>query len=203
MGASATAYGLRLWPGSAASPAPLATAGGPELPTAPEAYQRLMGAAPAAADTLPTDTRYNLVGVAAPRGDAQQREQGVALLSVDGGPPRAVRVGQWVDGQNQLIAVSSRGAELGRDGVARVRLTLQGAPEPATGSLPPPASLTAQVAPTAPAAVVVAPNLPATPLQGVAMPPMPPMPGASGPEAARDADESGPRRALRQDATTR
>ncbi len=203
MGASATAYGLRLWPGSAPSPAPLATALATDQPASPESIQRLLGAAPQAQAALPTDTRYSLLGVAAARADDQQRLQGVALLSVDGGPPRAVRVGQWVDGQSQLIAVSSRGAELGRDGVARVHLPLQGAPEAATGSLPPPASLAPSPTPAAGAQVSVVPQLPATPLQGVAMPPMPAMPGPSAADSARDADESGPKRPLRQDSSTR
>jgi general secretion pathway protein C len=193
--ASAVAYGLRLWPGSAPSQAPLAVSQPAEAAVSPEALQRLMRAAPQAEAALPSDTRYSLLGVAAPRADAQQSQQGVALLSVDGAPPRAVRVGQWVDGQTQLIRVSSRGAELGRDGVARVHLPLQAPPDAATGSLPAPVSMAPAPAPQ--------PNLPATPLQGVAMPPMPPMPGPSGAEApARDADESGPRRApLRPEAT--
>lgn len=198
---SAVAYGLRLWPGSAPSQAPLAVSNPAEAAWSPEALQRLMGAAPQAEAVLPSDTRYSLLGVAAPRADAQQSQQGVALLSVDGAPPRAVRVGQWVDGQTQLIRVSARGADLGRDGVARVHLPLQGAPDAATGSLPAPVSLAPSPAPLQPPPALQ--NLPATPLQGVAMPVMPPMPGPSGAQApARDADESGPRRApLRPDTT--
>lgn len=202
VGASAVGYGLRLWPGSAPSQAPLAQSSAADASLSPEALQRLMGAAPQAAAALPTDTRYSLLGVAAPRADAEQSLQGVALLSVDGAPPRAVRVGQWVDGQTQLIRVSARGADLGRDGVARLHLPLQGAPEAATGSLPAPVALAPSPSPAVPMPNLQ--NLPATPLQGVAMPPMPPMPGPNGAEApARDADESGPRRGPPRSETAR
>jgi general secretion pathway protein C len=62
----------------------------------------------------------------------------VALIAVDGKPPRAFRIGSVVDGQNVLKTVNARGATLGpRDGAALVALNLPPPPAAATGTLPP------------------------------------------------------------------
>jgi general secretion pathway protein C len=204
VGASAVAYTLRLWPGSAPSQAALAASTPVEGELSGASLKRLMGGATVTETALPTDNRYSLLGVAAPRADDQQGLQGVALLSVDGAPPRAVRVGQWVDAQTQLLRVSARGAELGRDGVARVRLPLSGVPEAATGQLPAPVPLVGSASPAVPQAMPNMQHLPSTPLPGVAMPPMPSMPGPStDAPPARDADEAGPRRAPMRPETVR
>ncbi|OGB05910.1 MAG: hypothetical protein A3G29_11555 [Burkholderiales bacterium RIFCSPLOWO2_12_FULL_64_99] len=64
---------------------------------------------------------------------------GVALLSVDGQPPRAVRVGQTVDGAMVLQRVDASGAQIGpADGPVALTLPLPTLPAPATGTLPPP-----------------------------------------------------------------
>jgi general secretion pathway protein C len=203
VGASLVAYGLRAWPGSAPSAAPLVPLASADIGVSPEAWRRFMGAAAAAPSEAgpPPDARYTLLGVAAPRADDQQRLQGVALLSVDGAPPRAVRVGQWVDAQTQLIAVSARGADLGRDGVVRAHLPLQGPPDAATGTLPAvPSGLTSGytpgLSPTPAATRQPMPVVPTTPIAGVAMPAMPaPLPDpAQAVPPGRDSDEAGPRR---------
>lgn len=83
------------------------------------------------------DTRFQLIGVLSPRAPAAAGE-GVALIAVDGKPPRAYRVGAVVDGQNVLKTVDPRGATLGpRDGAALVALNLAPPPPAATGAPPP------------------------------------------------------------------
>jgi len=64
---------------------------------------------------------------------------GVALLSIDGRPPRAVRVGSVIDGDMVLLALTQRQAEIGpAAGPALARIDLPALPPPATGTLPPP-----------------------------------------------------------------
>lgn len=104
---------------------------------------RLLGAAPVAAPTeaaaTPASSRFQLVGVVAPRG---ARDPAVALIGVDGNPPRAYRVGRSVDDELVLLGVEGRSASLGKEGgPATVRLELPPPPVAATGTLPPPASL--------------------------------------------------------------
>ncbi len=81
-------------------------------------------------------SRLKLLGVVAPRaGDSG----GVALLSVDGKPPRAVRMGGVVEGELVLTGLTQRSAEIGpQGGPAAVTLDLPLLPPPATGALPPP-----------------------------------------------------------------
>ena len=86
---------------------------------------RLLGVDPApvvaaAAPEPAADARFKLVGVVSPRSPQAARE-GLALIAVDGKPPRAYRVGAVVDGPNVLQAVNARGATLGpaRRGGAR------------------------------------------------------------------------------------
>lgn len=68
-----------------------------------------------------------------------QGARGVALLSVDGQPARAVRVGQMVDGDMVLQRVDASGAQIGLpDGPTALTLPLPTLPPPATGTLPPP-----------------------------------------------------------------
>jgi general secretion pathway protein C len=87
--------------------------------------------------------RLKLVGVVAPRHEGERG--GLALLSIDGKPPRAVRTGGLVDGEMVLLAVSQRGAEIGpASGPAAVKLDLPLMPAAATGSLPPPTGVTTE-----------------------------------------------------------
>jgi general secretion pathway protein C len=102
---------------------------------------RLLGAdAPAAQEAevqVPlANARFQLIGVVSPRSALAARE-GLALVSVDGRPPRAFRVGNLVEGQNVLQTVEARSARLGpRDGAATVLLSLAPPAAAATGVLP-------------------------------------------------------------------
>lgn len=109
---------------------------------------RRLLAGPAQATDTPGDPslasalagRLQLLGVVAPQPGGSQ---GVALLVIDGKPPRAVRVGGSVDGELVLQSLTQRGAQIGPvDGPAAVSLDLPGLPPPATGALPPPTGVT-------------------------------------------------------------
>lgn len=135
--ASAVYWGLRVFVQPAPAPAGtvVATAEGPlrgEL-------QRLLGADPAPIEQVEVavaDPRFQLLGVLSAPGAKAERE-GVALIAVDDGPPRAYRVGMAVDGDTVLQAVHPRGAQLGpRGGLALVALELPPPAAAATGSLP-------------------------------------------------------------------
>jgi len=81
-------------------------------------------------------SRLKLLGVVAPRheGDAG----GVALLSIDGKPPKAIRVGGVIDGDMVLKSLTQHGASIGTaDGPATTTLDLPLLPPPPTGALPP------------------------------------------------------------------
>jgi len=101
---------------------------------------RLLGADPppvvVAADEPVADARFQLVGVVSPRSPRAAKE-GLALIAVDGKPPKAYRVGAVVDGTTVLQSVAARGATLGpRDGAAVVALNLAPPAPAATGVLP-------------------------------------------------------------------
>ena len=140
VGGSAMLLALRLLPTPLTAP-PGVQALAPEAPP-PASLTRLFGQAAAEAPppvAAPSDGRFRLLGVVAPREAGLQTAQGVALLSVDGGPPKAFRVGQVVEGGLRLLAVEAGAAGLGQNGVISVQLQLQAPPAAATGSLPPPA----------------------------------------------------------------
>lgn len=89
---------------------------------------------PSAASALAS--RLKLLGVVAPRheGDAG----GVALLSIDGKPPKAFRIGATIEGELVLKSLTQRGAAIGTaDGPATTTLDLPVLPPPLTGALPP------------------------------------------------------------------
>ena len=123
---------------------------------------RLLGAAPvaaAAAAALAPElaSRFKLHGVMAPKGkaDAQVSSQGVALISVDGKPPRAFAIGSPLDRGLVLQSVSLRAASIGpAQGAAAVKLELPPLPLPATGKL-------STVAMPVPDAAGAAPGVPA------------------------------------------
>jgi general secretion pathway protein C len=105
---------------------------------------RLLGVTPAEAAPLaaPVQSRYELLGVVAPKSEAARRAgEGVALIAVDG-QPRTVRVGAAIEEGFYLLSVEARSATLGGEGKAE--LTLQIAPHaaPATGQLAPAAPST-------------------------------------------------------------
>lgn len=170
--ACAAYWGLRLFAPGRPTPADAVVA---PAATAPRGdLSRLFGAdaQPQAAEDAPApaNSRFQLLGVVAPRTDAAAHE-GVALIAVDGKPARAYRVGAAVDGETVLQSVRARGASLGpRGGVVQVSLEIPPPPPAATGVLPS-AGAPAPPAPPAGPAVVPAPALPPTALPNLAPPP--------------------------------
>lgn len=80
-------------------------------------------------------SRFKLVGVIAPR-DAAGND-GVALIAVDGKPPRAFHVGSRLDRELVLQSVNQRGASIGpANGPAAGTLAAPTLPPPSTGVLP-------------------------------------------------------------------
>jgi general secretion pathway protein C len=98
--------------------------------------------------------RLKLLGVVAPKRESDG--SGVALLSIDGKPPKDIRIGDVIDGEMVLKSLTQRSAAIGpADGPAVTTLDLPLLPAPATSALPPPQGVTmsgnaAKVAPTAP-----------------------------------------------------
>lgn len=177
--------GLRLLPQPLQAPAGTQALAA-EAP-APAQLARLFGAAPQAApEALPPglESRFRLLGLVAPKAAALQDERGVALIAVDGGPPRSYRVGDAVDGELRLLSVSSQGASLGQAGQAPLQLSLPPPPPVAGGfGLPP--------VPGAP--VPPPPGATAVPGAPSGMPtPLPELPLTN--RAERDMDQAGPRR---------
>jgi general secretion pathway protein C len=141
LAASALFWGLKLSGRSPVAPAHTVPVSGAVVPAGD--LSRLFGAAPVAvadqAPTAPAGSRFQLVGVVAPRG---ARDPAVALIAVDGNPPRPYRVGRTVDDELVLQGVEARAASLGKPGgPATVRLELPPPPMAATGTLPSPIGL--------------------------------------------------------------
>ena len=118
---------------SRSDPAPSHTVTASASPSVASAdLSRLLGSTrTAAAEPGPepaVDARFKLIGVVASK--AKQPDSGLALIAVDGKPPRPVVLGGVVDGPLVLLAVNHRRAELGpAGGVATVRLELPAVPE--------------------------------------------------------------------------
>jgi general secretion pathway protein C len=141
---------------------------------------RLFGAAPlvvAGGESAPAPeaaSRFKLLGVMAPRGATadQGGAYGLALIAVDGKPPRAYAVGSPLDEGLVLQSVGLRSASIGaREGARSVLLELPPPGAPATGMLPPPVGATVVRPVTAvPPAPVGTPVPPAGTVPGVAIP---------------------------------
>jgi general secretion pathway protein C len=141
--ASAVAWGLRLSGSTMSVPA------NAQLLAADQSLRgdplRLFSLPPVATQAAaPQASRFKLVGVmapldasaASPGAKGKGAALGVALLSTDGKPARAYRVGAAVDGDWVLQAVSQRGAQLGPRGeAASLQLELPALPPAATGNL--------------------------------------------------------------------
>jgi general secretion pathway protein C len=157
----AVAWGLRLTAQGPTVPADVAVVGS-DAPRVVD-WARLFGAdaAPPTTEEAPPPpeaSRFQLVGLVAGGAGAP----GVALLSVDGAPARAFRVGAAVDGQWVVLRIDRAEVALGPAGAAPVvRLPAAAMPPPAVGTLPavPPLS-----------AAGGAPGLPAFPPPSVGMP---------------------------------
>jgi len=130
--ASAVFWLTRLLARSAPAPAHTVTASaGASIAGAD--FSRLLGSTrsastePSAAEPA-VDARFRLIGVVAPKSAAPT--SGIALIAVDGKPPKPVVLGGVVDGSLVLLAVNHRRAELGPEGgAATVRLELPAVPE--------------------------------------------------------------------------
>lgn len=140
---------------------------------------RLLGAslvAPVGAPaTAPQASRFRLHGVIAPKGKplAKPSGQGVALISVDGKPPRAYAVGARVDNDFVLQSVSLRGASIGlAGGAASVSLEASPSPAAATGKSSAVGVAVPLLAPTAPNAALygAAVQLPPPPAAAAGIP---------------------------------
>jgi general secretion pathway protein C len=138
----------------------------------------------------PVDARFKLIGVVAAR--SKQPDSGLALIAVDGKPPRPVVMGGVVDGELVLLAVNHRRAELGpAGGAATVRLELPAVPEANRSTRGPGAMLNApppQTAPPPQPAVRQQPLLPQRPQSQApdqAAPPPTPMPNRPIPAVTR------------------
>ena len=140
--ASVVFWGLRLLVRSpAAPPHSMALIG---TAAAQGDLTRLLGAAPVTPTTAAiapdAASRYKLHGVMAPKGkaDTAPSSQGVALISIDGKPPRAFAIGSRLERDLILQSVSLRTASIGpAQGGASVKLELPPLPLPATGKLAP------------------------------------------------------------------
>ena len=98
-------------------------------------WSRLLGVTPAEAAPL-ASSRYQLLGVVAPKTEAaRQAGEGVALIAVDG-IARTVRVGAEVDSGLHLIAVDADSATLGGDSQASIHLPLPAPTAPSVGAPP-------------------------------------------------------------------
>lgn len=132
--ASAVAWIMPWIKPKAAEPAGPAGVVSVENAVPPADWSPLLTRAPAVAEAAPLATdasRFRLVGVAGP---LRASGQGVALLSIDGKPPRAFRPGEVVDGTRVVMEVSAHTVKIGAPG-GPPSLTLQAPllPPPATG----------------------------------------------------------------------
>jgi general secretion pathway protein C len=120
----AVAWGMPLFTRS--TPVPPGASLAVPAPPAGADLARLLGQPPAqpveAAPVEVADSRFRLLGVVAPR---PGQARGLALISVDGKPARAVGVGRELEPGLRLLTVSHRQAELGPTaGTTQVTLSL-------------------------------------------------------------------------------
>ena len=175
--ACALYWGLRLWVRPAPVPGSAVVATAPAA--APGDLSRLLGAPPVLLVTdvtAPTDSRFKLLGLVAPRAG---QASGLALISVDGKPARALVVGRELEPGLRLLAVSQRQADLGVTGRAPA-LTLA-LPMLAEANRGRPGDLPGALSGGAPAPVVPVPGLFGQPPRAaLGAPPNPPrLPGTA------------------------
>lgn len=140
--ASLAFWGLRLLSGRTPVPAHAVSvsmeqaARGDILRLFPEAPKPVAAAQPALA------SRFKVVGAVAPNGS--NSNDGVALISVDGRPPVAVRIGRRISRSEDLVvqSVTRTGINIGPEGgEVAATLPMPALPAPAMGTLPPPERL--------------------------------------------------------------
>jgi general secretion pathway protein C len=137
-------WGIRFFVHSAPAPMQVATAGMGSLTRGD--LSRLLGSDPAVHAPVQSpviaqelSARLRLTGVAAPR---QHGGPGLAVISVDGNPPRVYRVGALIDSNLVLHGVSMRTATVamaqsGSDAASEVVLEMPPLTAAATGTLAP------------------------------------------------------------------
>ena len=137
--ASAVVWGLRLLPrGPRVIPEPAIE----QAPQArPSDVARMLGGDQPAAPTAPLasadNSRFQLLGVVAPI-DLSTSDVGLALISIDGMPARAYRVGAQLARGNVLQRIQMRGVSIGpHDGPATLALNLPSLSVPVTVSADP------------------------------------------------------------------
>jgi len=181
--ATAVFWGLRLLVRAPAAPSYAVAVGDAAAVRAD--LSRVLGSAPvatAAQVAAPeVSSRFKLIGIMAPKGkqaEAAPAGSGVALIAVDGKPPKAFVVGSQLDGDMVLQSVSMRTASIGpAQGAASVKLELPPLPAAATGTLSPLTSGSAgpgmaAAPPTLPQPVPTRPGLAPAPMPPAqAMPP--------------------------------
>jgi general secretion pathway protein C len=92
------------------------------------------GAAQNLSEAATLTGRLKLLGVVAPRNEGET--SGVALLSLDGKPARAVRIGMVIDGDYMLRTIDQHSIGIGKaDGPVAASMDLPLMPPPATGAL--------------------------------------------------------------------
>ncbi len=141
---TAVFWGIRFFVHAAPAPMQVATADVGSLMRGD--LSRLLGADPVAQAPVQSPGmvqqlggRLRLTGVAAPK---QHGGAGLAVISVDGNPPRVYRVGALIDSNLVLHDVSMRTATVamvqsGSDPASEVVLEMPPLAAPATGVLPP------------------------------------------------------------------
>ncbi|MGN6529711.1 MAG: hypothetical protein ACTHL8_25230 [Burkholderiaceae bacterium] len=187
--ASTAFWGLKIFAATRPLPASVQTPGDATPRSGP--MEHVFGAVvvPTAAAPVapPESTRYQLVGVIAPRPGADARE-GVAIVSIDQQPARPWHVGATLDGNTTLLSVAKRSADFGpAGGPTAFSLAL---PEPAaaeTGTLP---AATSQPVPQPVQPQRGQPQAAATPRYEAAMPD-PGVQGAPGRENAQHVAQPG------------
>jgi len=137
LAASAVFWGLRLGTRSAPMP-PQARTVAVDQAARGDVLRLLAGPAATSATVVAEPqiaSRFRLIGVMAAANE-RSASAGLALLSIDGKPARAIRVGAVVDGDWVLQSVSARRVEIGpAGGPAVAGLDLAPLPAAATGQL--------------------------------------------------------------------
>ena len=181
--ATAVFWGLRLLVRAPAAPSYAVAVGDAAAVRAD--LSRVLGSAPVAAQATvaapEVSSRFKLIGIMAPKGAQAATApdgSGVALIAVDGKPPRAFVVGSPLDANLVLQSVSLRTASIGpAQGPASVKLELPALPAAATGTLAPLASGSPSMGTPVPPPIPAPQAVPARPgLTPAPMPPVQPMP---------------------------